>query len=444
MNRRIPESIVTATQELASSLAQWCGEGRGQSLASHEAAVLERVRGVLGKLLEAVLAETTPGLDRGQRWGQAACPGCGRATAPGRWRERTLVTRCGTVTLPTLRYRCGRCRRGWSGLETTLGVAPRARMSADLEAWVARLGGLTDFREARELLAEYTGIELGAETVRRHSERVGAALADAEDAALAEVERTREAVGPVDPAPGTLVVELDGVMARYRDGWHEVKVGAVGGVVGGTTTALSYVAAREGPDRFGPRLVAEAARRGALDVVGWDGPLRGRGLARLRRVVVLGDGARWIWQLAAEHFGDRVEIVDYYHASQHLWDVARALHPDDPAAVAAWARPLARRLRDEGSAPVLGALAATTAPSGTPAADTLRRERAFFRANAHRMAYPSFKAQGFPIGSGAVESAARHVIQLRMKRPGMRWADPGGRAIAALRATIRSQRSLAP
>jgi hypothetical protein len=316
-------------------------------------------------------------------------------------------------------------------------------MSAGLGAWVARLGGLTDFREAAELLAEYTGLVVGTETVRRHTERVGSGLADAEDAALAEVERTREAAGPVDPAPGDLVVELDGVMARYLGGWHEVKVGAVGGIVDGATTALTYVAAREGPDRFGPRLLAEAARRGALEVVGWDGPIRGRGLARLRRVVVLGDGARWIWALAAEHFGARVEIVDYYHAAQHLWDVARALHPDDPARAAAWAAPLARRLRDDGVAPILDALAAAAAPPGAPAADLLRRARAFFRANATRMAYPDFRAAGLPIGSGAVESAARHVIQLRMKRPGMRWADHGGRAIAALRAAMRSGRPLA-
>jgi len=347
------------------------------------------------------------------------------------------------VTVPTLRYRCADCGQGWSGLEATLGVPARTRMSPGLEAWVARLGGATDFREATELLVEYTGIELGAETVRRHSAQVGNVLADAEDAALAQVERTREAAEPVDPAPSDLVVELDGVMVRYQDGWHELKVGAVGGVVDQATTALSYTAAREGPDRFGPRLVAEAARRGALDVVGWHGPIRGRGLARLRRVVILGDGARWIWELAAEQFGDRIEIVDYYHASQHLWDVARALHPDDPSTVAAWARPLARRLRDDGIAPVLDALAAATAPPGTAAADVLRRERAFFRANADRMAYPSFKAQGFPIGSGAVESAARHVIQLRMKRPGMRWSDLGGRAIAALRSRLRSSRPLA-
>jgi hypothetical protein len=77
MNRRNPESIVAVTQELGSSLAQWCGEGRGQSLATHEAAVLERVREVLGRLPEAVLAETTPRLDRRARWGKAACPRCG-------------------------------------------------------------------------------------------------------------------------------------------------------------------------------------------------------------------------------------------------------------------------------------------------------------------------------------------------------------------------------
>ena len=84
--------------------------------------------------------------------------------------------------------------------------------------------------------------------------------------------------------------------------------------------------------RFGPQLLAEAARRGALEVVGWehapgDGPvdLRVPALAVLREVVVLGDGAAWIWNLAAEHVGQRTEIVDWYHASEHLWTLGKAL-----------------------------------------------------------------------------------------------------------------------
>jgi hypothetical protein len=442
MDRPIPERIVAQVQALAEELATWCRASRGRRLVEHEAAVLERVRRAQAHLLEAVLVETTAGLDARVRWGQAACPGCRRSARPWRRRARTVLTRCGPVALPLLEYRCRGCGRGWSAAETELGVPPRARMSAGLEAWVARAGAREPFRAAAATLAEYTGLALGAETVRAHAEGAGRALADADDAAAERVERTREAAEAVDAAPGDLVVELDGVMAPYDDGYHEVKVGAVGGIVDGEAVALSYVAAREGPAAFGRRLAAEAARRGALDIVGWAGPLRGRGLARLRPVVVLGDGAAWIWALAAEHFGARVEIVDFYHAAEHLWALARALHPDDPAAQAARAAPLARRLRDEGVAPILAALAAATAPGGSPAADALRRERAYFRTNAARMAYPTFRARGFPIGSGAVESAARHVIQQRMKLPGVRWGDDGGRAIATLRAHLRSERPL--
>jgi len=443
MDRPIPAEIVACVQELASALGAWCEQGRDRPLEEHEDAVLERVRAVLPRLLGGVVRAATSGLDPRLARARAACPTCGRKVAPWeRARARTVDTRCGTVALRAPWYHCDGCRRGWSVVGTTLGVPARARLSAGLRGWVVRLGATTDHREAVELLEELTGLAVGRDTVRRHATAAGTALAAAEDAAVAAVERTREAAEPVDAAPGHLLVEADGVMVRFPDGWHEAKVAAVGGVRDGEAAALSYVAAREGPDRFGPRVLAEAARRGALDVVGWTGPLRGRGLARLRPVVVLGDGARWIWELAAEHFGACVEVLDYYHASQHLWEVARALHPE-AAAAAAWAEPLARRLRDEGAAPVLAALAAAVARDPA-AADLLRRERAFFRTNAARMAYPAFRARGLPIGSGAVESAARHVVQARLKRPGMRWSEPGARAMLALRARLRSGRPLTP
>ena len=81
----------------------------------------------------------------------------------------------------------------------------------------------------------------------------------------------------------------------------------------------------------------------------------------LRRVVVLGDGAVWIWHLAADHFGDRIEIVDFYHASEHLWKVARLLHGEGTPAAAAWAQARCHELRHEGLAPVLTALKAARA-----------------------------------------------------------------------------------
>jgi hypothetical protein len=276
------------------------------------------------------------------------------------------------------------------------------------------------------------------ETVRQHTETHGAALEASQEAGVTEVLRTREAATAVDRAPGQLVVETDGVMVHYRDGWHEVKMGLVGGHEAGKLRATSYTAARATPEAFGPRLLAEAARRGALEVVGWEGSTWQRRVARLRQVVVLGDGAPWIWNLAAEHFGTRVEVVDFYHASQHLWAVAKALYGDTPEA-AVWANKQVAVLRTEGVEPVRAALARVQ-PATTDAADLLRRERAYFRTNAARMAYPAFAAQGLPIGSGAVESAARHLVQQRLKRPGCRWSERGAQHVLNVRCQLLSHK----
>lgn len=203
------------------------------------------------------------------------------------------------------------------------------------------------------------------------------------------------------------------------------------------------MAARQSAEAFGPRLVAEAARRGALEVVSWSGPLGGACLADRREVVVLGDGARWIWDLAAEHFGTSTEIVDFYHASEHLWQVAHALLGQGSAAAKEWAHQQVGEWYEHGPVPVLRAL--WRARAATPEAqEVLRRERGYFMSNRQRMRYPEFRERGMPIGSGAVESAARHVVQVRMKRPGARWKEPGAQAIASLRAQLASGRPLRP
>ena len=440
MRRTLPEKIVAAVEQLAEELADWCVSARDRTLAAHEEAVLDRVRRVLPQLLQAVVEQATSGLDVRLAQARETCPGCERKVPPhGRPRQRQLETQCGTVTLVRPWYHCRPCGQGWSAVETTLGVADRSRVSGGLRGWLVRLGATAPFREAADVLAELTGLVIGAETIRRHTEAAGAALRAAEDAAVARVERTREAAEALDPAPGFLVVQTDGAMVRYLDGWHEVKLGLVAGWDDGDLRAPSYVAAREPAAAFGARLAAEAARRGALEIVRWEGGITGRGLAVLRELGLYGDGAAWIWNLGAERFDARIEVVDPFHVYEHLHTAARALFGDTPAATA-WVDRRKADLMTAGVAPVLAALRGN-APTAEARA-VLRRERRYITTNAERLAYPTLRLDGLPLGSGPIESAADHLVQRRMKRAGMRWSTAGGDALLILRARLRSRRPL--
>ncbi len=374
---------------------------------------------------------------------RSACPECGARAPVQSWRNRTVLTVCGRISFERPYYVCPQCGHGWSPVDETLELESRARLSAGMLEWLIQLGGrCTSFVDAAGVLKELTGLKVSSETVRLRTEERGQLLEEREEAAIAQVVRTQEAAGELDRAPGKLVVETDGVMVRYLDGWHEVKLGLLGGYVDGRLVAPSYVAARESAEAFGPRLLAEAARRGALEVLSWQGSVTGPGLAELPEVVVLGDGARWIWNLAADYFGRRTEIVDFYHASEHLWVVAKALYGEGTAAAKVWADEQISDLLDEGIKPVLEALNQAVAPT-SQGAEELRREREYFRSNAQRMEYPTFRQQGLPIGSGAIESAAKHLVQQRFKRPGARWSEPGAQTVLAVRCRLVSQRSLA-
>jgi hypothetical protein len=441
MTRAIPEQIVAAVTTLAEGLATWCEAGRDGRLEQHEAAVLERVRQVLPTLLEAVVEVATSGLAPRVRGRRSACPGCGRKVRPHQERPRQVLTRCGPVTIERPWYSCERCHHGWSVVETTLGVASRQRSSAGLVAWLVRLGATTDYREAAEVLDELTGLAVGAETIRRECIRVGTAIRAAEAAAIEQTQRTREAAEPLDPAPGLLVLEADGAMIQFADGWHEVKIGMVAGWDRDRLVAPSYVAARESAAAFGPRLATEAARRGALEVDRWEGSVTRRSLAILRPALILADGAAWIWSLADEYVDQRIEVSDFYHAAEHLAAVAAACFPD-PTEAATWLDARTGELLTLGPLPILVAFD-RLAPPTPKAAEVRRVERAYFASRVDRMDYPSLRLDGLPIGSGAIESAADHVVQRRMKRAGMRWSEAGGDAMLALRARQRSRRPLA-
>ena len=452
----LPVDIVARVRAFEAAVLAHGQQQRQATLAEHEEALRVLVQALLPELLAGLLQMALLGGTPGEASRPQACPGCGQRCGVQSWRLRQVGTTCGEVRYERRWYHCRRSVQGWSPFDAQLGVGSGSRVSVALQAWLVRLGATTSFAEGAELLATLTGVRLAPETVRQHTERVGTHLAHQEQVAIAQVQQTREPAEPVEAVPAPLLVEVDGVMvayreptgeqtakgrSRYRRTWHEAKLGVVGGLQDGQAVATSYVGARESVEAFGPRLVAEAARRGALEVQNWHGPVLGRGLATLPEVVVVADGAPWIWNLADDHFGHRTEIVDFYHASEHLSAVAAALFGAGSVTAATWAQTQRHALWRLGAEPVQAALRGHVGLD-EEARDVLRRTQAYFRTHAARMAYPSFRARGLPCGSGEVEGSARHLVQQRLKRPGTSWSEAGAHAVLTLRCRLLSNRSL--
>ena len=149
--------------------------------------------------------------------------------------------------------------------------------------------------------------------------------------------------------------------------------------------------------------------------------------------MVIGDGAEWLWNLVAEHFSGAIEIVDLYHARQHLWVVARQLYPQEDVAQKAWMKVHQKRLLDKGKIEKLVSVLRSITTANPQLAEKIRTEADYFERNAERMRYPRFRAQHLFVGSGVIEAGCKTVVGSRLKQSGMFWTVRGANAILALR-----------
>jgi len=182
--------------------------------------------------------------------------------------------------------------------------------------------------------------------------------------------------------------------------------------------STTYTGAIETAEEFGRRIYLEAWKRG------W---------TRAQKKVVMGDGAEWIWNLAAEHFPGAMQIVDLYHARQHLWEIARKLYPSSEEKQKAWMKVHQKRLLDKGKIERLVAVLRTMESENPEVAEKIRTEADYFETNAERMRYPKFRKLHLFVGSGVIEAGCKTVIASRLKRSGMFWTVRGANAILALR-----------
>ncbi len=395
-------------------------------------------RAVLGEVVERVLTlrAAREGTER------LPCPHCGGAMRRvDQARTRDIQGVVGDYTIRRAYDLCDACRRGQAPLDGRIGLGP-GTLSPLLRRAVCRLGIEASFEEAMDALRETLGTTVADETARRATEGIGA-VAEADQQAAVDAARQGRPPAATEPIEtGVLAVAVDGVQAPQRDGWHEMKVGTCAPLGPGLRVdaatqrahlawgEASYCAGGEEAEAFWWRVYAEACRRGL-------------GTPAVRTVVMLGDGAEWIWRRAAHFLGvggtEVVEIVDIYHAYEYLWDVGNAVFGAGSAAASAWVQPLKGHLYEQGAAPVLAALAALT-PETDAAAEVVRVARGYVTTQAARLDYPRFVARQFPIGSGAVESTCKVLIAARAKGAGMRWSHAGLQAIASLRALQRSGR----
>ena len=412
--------------EAARSLG--CGAGMEAAETVIRAGMLKLGGGMLERLLAA---------DPGYRGPRTDC-GAGHQAEFISCRDKTFDTVLGPVTISRAWYHCAGCQHGLAPRDAELGVAG-APMSPGLAAMNDRAAAAVPFAKAAGLLEDLAGVHLTAKRVERAAEASGAVKAAADRGRAALISGRKLVPLPPSPLPDKLYAAIDGtgvpVTAKEtagRDGkgedgrarTREVKLAVfftqdkldARGYPLRDPGSSSYIATFEPAAVFADLVEAEGIRRGA---------------GHVRQLTILGDGAAWIWGIATAKFPEATQIVDLYHARQHLHDLARLLEFMLGDRKEEW---LAARLDDLDYGDIDGICkAACVYPLTGTKKDELDTALGYFEHNAPRMRYKWFRSRGLFVGSGVVESGCKAVIGQRLKLSGMRWTVAGADAIIALR-----------
>jgi hypothetical protein len=367
-----------------------------------------------------------------------ACP-CGHQARYRERRSRRLLTALGEVELLRPWYLCPHCHHGQFPVDRQLDIED-CDCSPGVRRMQALVGQESPFDHGRAQMQMLAGLEVTAKSVERTAEAIGAAIAQSEQEQICKIVQLDLPIIVGEPLP-ILYVQMDGtgvpVVNREKEGrkgktdgqpahTREAKLGCLftqttwdkQGYPIRDPDSTTYTGAIEPAEEFGKRLYREA----------WN-----RGWSRAQKKVVMGDGAEWIWNLADLHFPGAVQIVDLYHARQHLWDLVRTLYPNDPLNQQAWMKVHQKRLLDKGKIEKLVLALRSIESTNAEVLEKIRPAAEYFERNAERMRYPKFRRQHLFVGSGVIEAGCKTVIGSRLKPSGMFWTVRGANSIIALR-----------
>jgi hypothetical protein len=363
---------------------------------------------------------------------------CGHTAHYQELRSKPVLTAVGRVEVSRPYYLCSHCHNGQFPADVALDIEHK-ECSPGVRRMLAIVGQEAPFDHGRQQMKSLADLEVTSKAVERTAESIGADIAAREQQQIQRAVQLDLPIVMGKPVP-ILYVLMDGtgvpVVKKETEGragktagepahTREAKLGCVftqtkwdaEGYPIRDPDSTTYTGAIEPAEEFGKRLYLQA----------WN-----RDWSLAEKKVVIGDGAEWIWNIAQQHFPGAIQIVDLFHARQHVWDLARKLFPLDKAERARWIT-IEQDDLDKGKIEELVCSLRSIQVADPDLAKEILTEAEYFAKNAERMRYPKFREQHLFVGSGVIEAGCKTVIGARFKQSGMFWTVRGANAIIALR-----------
>lgn len=319
--------------------------------------------------------------------------------------------------------------RGFFPLDEELKLLPGSLTPHGHESLV-RLSSWMPFEKAVGLFRDFTGIEVSKGMSRRYTEAAGQVYEEMQAKEVEEIEKT----APV-AAKGSDKVQIsaDGAMVPLLHGvWAEVRTVVIGEVYSRVEKNGESAAHTHNLSYFSRKVSAEAFQR--LAIV----EMHRRGVEHAKEIAAIMDGAEWEQGFTDYHCPQAIRILDFPHAAEHVSGIGEALYGERTPESSAWLEEHLHRLKRDGPDDVLDEL--SNLAQEKPDVEALTSNLAYLEKRREQMRYPDFQSQGWPIGSGIVESGNKLVVEARLKGSGMHWAEGNVNSMLALRNIICSDR----
>lgn len=402
------------------ALLQTEGVCLSDNLTEAEQVIRQAVLRIGAKAIEPQLAGKRLGYEGSSR----ACDGkdCGKDQKFVGHRPRVLATLLGQVTIKRAYYHCGGCGASCCPYDYSAGLGANHE-SVGLSKAASLLAAMDPFIPAATVLYELTGQRPGDRTLHRVARHVGAVASEQERQLALRMAVWSVPLDGIEARPARLYVAVDGVMV-HRKQWNEAKCVTCYWEVpdgrGGIVRQARYAVRFESAEHF--------------KAFAWSLAMQ-CGLETATEVILLGDGAAWIW----EHIGGvlgagTICITDWYHVMEHIWSCGNTLHGQGTEPTRRWVEDYETQLWHGDYVALIERLGEEQSRTRSPSQRQALAELVTYLGNqGKRLAYAAFRAKSLDIGSGRVESACKHVVANRMKRSGMPWSESGAQDLLSLR-----------